>query len=82
MGLVVFSTPVGDVPVRLGANEAVISSDLDPETVVQEFTQALLALDKDRDHLQRMKAAALAKAHAEFDPERFVERYRALLIRP
>lgn len=81
-GLAVLSTPVGDVPVRLGANEAVISSDLDPETVVQEFTQALLALDKDRDHLRRMKAAALAKAHAEFDPERFVERYRALLIRP
>jgi glycosyltransferase involved in cell wall biosynthesis len=81
-GLAVVSTPVGDVPFRLGADEAVIASGIDAGIVLKEFTETVLALDADRSHLRNMKTAALAKARKEFDPQRFAEHYRALLIRP
>jgi glycosyltransferase involved in cell wall biosynthesis len=81
-GLAVVSTPVGDVPVRLTSDEAMITSSVEAAPVLEEMTTAILALDADRERLQRMKAAALEKARKEFDPERFTASYRALLIRP
>jgi glycosyltransferase involved in cell wall biosynthesis len=60
----------------------VITSSVEAAPVLEEMTTAILALDADRERLQRMKAAALEKARKEFDPERFRAGYRALLIRP
>jgi glycosyltransferase involved in cell wall biosynthesis len=81
-GLAVIATPVGDIPGRLDATCTVVTSAVDPKTVRTEMRQAVLRLDSERESLQAMKAAALAKARAEFDPARFRERYRGLLIRP
>jgi glycosyltransferase involved in cell wall biosynthesis len=81
-GLVIASTPVGDVPLRIGPAEAVITSTTEADGVLEELTAAILALHRDRTRLQGMKAAALAKAKAEFAPEEFGAAYRALLIRP
>ncbi|MEO8587736.1 MAG: glycosyltransferase [Flavobacteriales bacterium] len=79
-GLVVLSTPVGDVPNRLEPSFGFISSSAEPATVIQEMSATIRALDSDRDRMHRMKVDALAKAKAEFDPALFAERYRALLL--
>jgi len=79
-GLAVLSTPVGDVPDRLFGDCAVVTSNIEAEVVLREMTQAAMALDGDRDRLQRMKASALQKAKSEFAPQQFRERYRALLL--
>ncbi len=79
-GLVVLSTPVGDVPNRVEASFGCISSSTEPATVIKDMSAAIRALDSDRDQMRGMKAAALAKAKAEFDPALFAERYRALLL--
>lgn len=81
-GLAIASTPVGDVPLRIGPDEAVITSSTEATEVLEELTAAVLALHHDRARLQGMKAAALAKARSEYAPERFIDAYRALLIRP
>jgi len=79
-GLAVLSTPVGDVPERLGADHAIVTSNIEDDTVLREMAHAAMALDHDRDRLQRMKASALQKAKSEFAPQQFRERYRALLL--
>jgi len=79
-GLVVLSTPVGDVPHRLDADCGVVGSSIEADVVLREMTQAAMELDGDRDRLQRMKANALQKAGTEFAPEQFREHYRALLV--
>ena len=81
-GLAVLSTPVGDVPLRLKSDHAVVASSIDNRIVLDEFANAVTSLDKDRARLQRMKADALATARSEFDPARFRSAYRALLIAP
>lgn len=81
-GLAVLATPVGDIPNRLDAGCSMVTSHTEEASVLQEMTVAALALDADRSRLQAMKAAALAKALAEYGPERFREAYRALLIAP
>lgn len=78
-GLVVLSTPVGDVPERLGADCAIVTSTVEAAAVLHEMTQAAMALDGDRRRLQRMKAKALEKAKKEFAPEQFRADHRALL---
>jgi len=81
-GLAVLATPVGDIPNRLDVGCSIVTSHTEEASVLQEMTVAALALDADRSRLQAMKAAALAKALAEYGPERFRESYRALLIAP
>lgn len=79
-GLVVLSTPVGDVPNRVEPSFGCISSSFEPAAVIEEMSAAIRALDSDRDRMRGMKAAALANAKAEFDPALFAERYRTLLL--
>lgn len=79
-GLAVVSTPVGDVPNRLDATCAVITSTTDASIVQGEMVKAITELDRDRDQLLRMKQAALAKARSEFGMEEFRKRYRELLL--
>lgn len=81
-GLVVMSTPVGDVPARTDASCAVIATTIDPASAEQEFHDAIIQLDGDRTRLKAMKQAALTKAKTEFGMDAFRERYRALLINP
>lgn len=78
-GLVVLSTPVGDVPHRMDPDFAVVTSSIDPSIVLHEMTHAAIALDLDRPRLQRMKTKALQKARTDFAPDRFRQRYRELL---
>lgn len=79
-GLVVLSTPVGDVPNRVDPAFGYVCSSIEPAAVIEEVSAAIRALDSDRERMRRMKAAALATAKAEFDPALFAERYRALLL--
>lgn len=79
-GLVVLSTPVGDVPERLDPSYSIITSDPHGTTVLREMSEALISLDQDRDRSQAMKQAALSAARSAFDPDQFRERYRELLI--
>ena len=81
-GLAVISTPVGDVPNRLDGSCAVITSRAEASTVQQEMCAAVIEMDRDRERLQELKQAALAKAKAEFSMEAFAKRYRDLLIKP
>lgn len=81
-GLGVLSTPVGDVPARLNSEHAVVSTSVEASVVLEEFATVIIALDRDRQRLQALKAAALAKARIEFDMERFRASYRALLSAP
>jgi len=79
-GLVVLSTPVGDVPGRVDPSSAFITTSVEATVVLREMTAEIAALDADRDRLLRTKVAALARARADFDTQTFRERYRALLI--
>jgi glycosyltransferase involved in cell wall biosynthesis len=78
-GLVVLSTPVGDVPDRLNADFAVVTSSIDESVVLKEMTRTIIELDNDRVRLLWMKANALQKARTDFAPEQFRQHYRALL---
>lgn len=81
-GLAIVSTPVGDVPNRVTAEFAMLSSTTDAEAVVREMAQALLALASDRPRLERMRAAAFARATEEYGRDPFRARYRSLLTSP
>lgn len=81
-GLVIISTPVGDVPQRTSTDFAVITSSIEPVLMTAEMLQAVNDLDADRQRLQRMKEAALVHARREFDLNAFRERYRSLLMSP
>ena len=81
-GLVIISTPVGDVPQRTSTDFAVITSSIEPVLMTAEMFQAVNDLDADRQRLQRMKEAALVHARREFDLNAFRERYRSLLMSP
>ena len=81
-GLVVLSTPVGDVPGRVDGSHAVIATSIDADVVTDEFVAAVLALDEDRARMLAMKHSALAKAKSEFGGELFRDHYRALLTGP
>jgi glycosyltransferase involved in cell wall biosynthesis len=80
-GLVVLSTPVGDVPERLAPAYSVITTDPHEPTVLREMSAALIALDQDRARLQSMRSAAIEEARSAFDPQLFRTRYRELLIK-
>ncbi|HRH37181.1 MAG TPA: glycosyltransferase [Flavobacteriales bacterium] len=79
-GLAVVSTPVGDVPSRVGPSTGILTSTGDEGTVLKEMVDGIFALDSDRQRLRNMKLAALALSKTEFDPATFRERYRALLL--
>ena len=79
-GLAILSTPVGDVPNRTDSSFAMLSECVETEAAVNAFVDAAATLASDPDRLQRMRDAAHAKALAEFDPEAFAERYRALFL--
>ncbi|HMC96536.1 MAG TPA: glycosyltransferase, partial [Flavobacteriales bacterium] len=79
-GLVVLSTPVGDVPGRVDPSSAFITSSVEASVVQAEMTAEIIALDADRESMQRMKAAALSRVRTEFDPAAFRAYYRALLL--
>ena len=81
-GLAVVSTPVGDVPSRVGPSTGILTSTIEDETVAKEMVDGIIALDSDRTRLQNMKIAGLALSRTEFDPARFRSTYRALLIAP
>jgi glycosyltransferase involved in cell wall biosynthesis len=81
-GLAILATPVGDVPNRLDASCAVVTSSVERAVVLREMEAAVLDLDTDRPRLQAMKRTALNKARVEYDPERFRQRYRELLMSP
>ena len=78
-GLVVLSTPVGDVPIRLRPEGAIVTTAVDHDTVLNEMCIATVELDGDRERLRHMKEAALHQAKVEFGMDRFVGAYRALL---
>ena len=80
--LVVLATPVGDIPNRLTSSFAMVTSSVDEETVIREMGAAVVALDRDRERMLRMKEAALEAAKGEFDLKNFRLRYRDLLMSP
>lgn len=79
-GLVIMSTPVGDVPNQVDTSFAMLSSAVDEATVLREMSAFVREIDGDRERMHRMKAAAFAKARSEYDPAAFRERYRVLLL--
>src|SRR5690606_23176782 len=81
-GLAILSTPVGDVPGRVDTRFGVVTSTTEPEAVVREMSEALMALAKDHRSLLAMRHAALAEARAQFSMDLFRQRYRELLITP
>lgn len=81
-GLAILSTPVGDVPGRVDTRFGVVTSTTEPEAVVREMSEALMALAKDHRSLLAMRHAALAEARAQFSMDLFRQRYRELLMTP
>ena len=81
-GLAVVSTPVGDIPVRLRADHAVLTESVDSEAVLEQMVAALTALANDPERLRRMRKDAFAEAQRSFAPEAFARAYRDLLTSP
>ena len=78
-GLVIASTPVGDVLNRLSSDYSFVSTSIDEEIVVTEFGDFIDSLIADRELLERMKQRAYEHAAAEFGWEHFRSAYEALL---
>jgi glycosyltransferase involved in cell wall biosynthesis len=79
-GLAIISTPVGDIPNRLGNDGSIITSSIDAEKVINEMTGALIKLHENKTLLETMRNAAFQKALREFQREKFNQNYRSLLI--
>ena len=73
-GLPVVSTPVGDVPRMVAAENAPFVTGGD-EVLLRDALQALVS---DADLRARVGAANRAKARAEFDEGAMIARYKAL----
>ncbi|MBL7982740.1 MAG: glycosyltransferase [Flavobacteriales bacterium] len=78
-GLLVVSTPVGDVPARLSNDLALITTSAQEEVVLTEMEHGILSIVADRDRFIRMRQASLTEAQKEFGIDRFRAAYRALL---
>jgi glycosyltransferase involved in cell wall biosynthesis len=78
-GLLIVSTPVGDVPNRLTPEMALVTTSSYFDIALEEMAQGIPALVADRDRSMRMREASLKEARTSFAPERFRADYRALL---
>jgi|GEM_PF-622058 len=78
-GLLVVSTPVGDVPARLSNDLAVITTSAQEEIVLTEMEHGILSIVADPERFMRLRRTALTEAQQEFGMDRFRAAYRALL---
>jgi glycosyltransferase involved in cell wall biosynthesis len=74
-GLPIASTPVGDVPVMVAAENAPFIAPVGHEVKLRDCLQPLLL---DADLRRRVGAANQAKARAEFDDAAMIAQYRTL----
>ena len=81
-GLVVVSTPVGDVPGRVDGSTGFLTSTIKDATVLKETVDAVIFVENDHLLMRRLKEAAIARIRKDYDPEEFRRVYRALLTRP
>lgn len=78
-GLVVISTPVGDIPNHLNGENGIVISSADSEIVVREMKQILNELAQSPERVLKIKSAAKKYAQENFSEDKFVQRYRELL---
>lgn len=79
-GLVVISTPVGDIPNHLNGENGIVTSSAEKEIVIREMTNLLVDLKNDEERVKRIRYAARQYAVENFSEEKFVENYRKLLL--
>jgi glycosyltransferase involved in cell wall biosynthesis len=79
-GLIVISTPVGDIPNHLNGENGMVISSTEKENVIREMTERLIELGNDQDRFMKMKQAARKYAVENFSKEKFEENYRKLLL--
>ncbi|WKZ67344.1 MAG: glycosyltransferase [Flavobacteriales bacterium] len=77
-GLAVAAAPVGDIPIRLDGQCAIIAGSAEAATTEQDLVAGLKALELDRDRLWAMRQAAFTKARLEYDGAPFQAAYREL----
>ncbi len=78
-GLVVISTPVGDIPNRLNGENGIVVSGIDEKTVREEMKYWLEKLSVDPEETLKIKTAARKYAVENFSEEKFRMEYRKLL---
>ncbi|MDQ3108542.1 MAG: glycosyltransferase [Bacteroidota bacterium] len=78
-GLIVISTPVGDIPNHLNGENGIVTSSADPEIVVEEMKKILNELVQSPQRVLQIKAAAKKYAQQNFSEAKFVQHYRELL---
>jgi glycosyltransferase involved in cell wall biosynthesis len=81
-GLAVLSTPVGDVPDRVDDMTGLLTSSTEEPDVLKEMLVGIIALDADRARLRELKENARERIRRAYDPEKFYNYYRSLLIGP
>lgn len=79
-GLIVISTPVGDVPNRLdGSNGIVLKACADEKEVAVEAVEVIRSLIADPERMMRIRKEAHAYALKQYSIERFDREYREVL---
>lgn len=80
-GCAIIATPVGDIPVHVkdGENGFLFSSVENEQTIIDEGTQFILALKKDKALHKRICANNIAYAQANFALQQFGEAYKKLI---
>lgn len=80
-GAAILATPVGDLPVHIkaGINGFLFSSVTGEETIIEEATQRILDLQRNKDLLRTISANNIAYAQANFTLRRFGEAYKKLI---
>jgi glycosyltransferase involved in cell wall biosynthesis len=81
-GLVVISTPVGDVPNRLNGANGIVLSSSDPDSTIREASMVILDLLNDPIKMNALGEAARSYAVNNFSFDAFRSAYRLLLELP
>lgn len=77
-GLAIGSTPVGDIPNRLNESFATITTSIDDDIVVNDLSEFVLKLGKNKTLLNSMKTNAYNEAKSSFSWAKFERAYRSL----
>ena len=81
-GLMILSTPVGDVPNQVDTSFGLVTSSVDREIMLSEMVAFIREVDADRERMHRLKTEAFRRAKEQFALDEFRARYRALLTSP
>jgi glycosyltransferase involved in cell wall biosynthesis len=79
-GLIVISTPVGDIPNHLNGENGILTSSVEPSVFIPEIVELVKSISENQERMMKIKTAARKYAIENFSEAKFEENYRKLLL--